>query len=77
VPIRIEKHEIIGYRQEKPDGQFKIRDKHGELVGMRAFGQTIAKNGRLIYIHGTVVIDVAAYEPQRSHNREDRRCRLL
>jgi len=39
-PIRNEKQEIIGYRQEQPGGQVKIRNKHGELVGWTAFGQT-------------------------------------
>jgi hypothetical protein len=47
-PIRNEKHEIIGYRQEQPDGQVKIRNKHGELVGWTAFGQTRAKDGALV-----------------------------
>ena len=47
-PIRNEKHEIIGYRQEQPDGQVKIRDKHAELVGWTAFGQTRAKDGTLV-----------------------------
>ena len=39
-PIRNEKQEIIGYRQEQSDGPVKSRDKHGELVGWTAFGQT-------------------------------------
>ena len=37
-PIRNEKHETIAYRQDQPEGQVKIRDKHGELVGWTAFG---------------------------------------
>ncbi len=47
-PIRNEKHEIIGYRQEQPDGQVKIRDKHGELVGWIGFGQTRAGDVTLV-----------------------------
>ena len=27
--IRNEKNEIVSYRQEQPDGEVKIRDKHG------------------------------------------------
>ena len=46
--IRNEKHEIIGYRQEQPDAQIKIRDKHGELLGRTAFGQTRAKDGTVV-----------------------------
>ncbi len=46
--IRNKRHEIIGYRQEHPDGQVKIRDKHGELVGWTAFGQTRARDGVLV-----------------------------
>jgi len=48
MPIRNEKHEIIGYCQEHPVGQVKIRDRHGELVGWAAFGQTRARDGFLV-----------------------------
>jgi hypothetical protein len=47
-PIRNEKHEIIDYRQEQSDGQVKIRDKGGELVGWTAFEQTRAKDGMVV-----------------------------
>ena len=47
-PIRNEKNDGIGYRQEQPGGQVKIRDEHGELVGWTAFGQTRAKDGTLV-----------------------------
>jgi hypothetical protein len=46
-PICNEKHEIVGYRQED-GGQVKIRDKHGELVGWTASGQTRAKDGMVV-----------------------------
>ena len=36
------------YRPEQPAGQVKIRDRHGELVGWTAFGQTRAKDGSLV-----------------------------
>ena len=46
-PIRNEKHEIIGYRQD--DGaRVQVRNKHGELVGWTAFGQIRAKDGTLV-----------------------------
>lgn len=51
-PIRNEKQEIIGYRQKQPDGQVKIRDKHGELVAWTGFGQTRAKDGTVVSLRG-------------------------
>ena len=36
---------VIAYRQDQPDGQVKIRDKHGELVGWTAFGQARKADG--------------------------------
>ncbi len=46
-PFPNERHEIFGYRQDE-DGQVKIRDKHGELVGWTAFGQTRAEDGTVV-----------------------------
>ena len=43
---RNEKHEIIGYRQEGA-GEIRIRDKHGDLVGWTAFGQTRKADGTI------------------------------
>ena len=51
-PIRNEKHEIVGYRQEQPHGQVKVRDKHGELVGWTAFEETRAKDGTVVSLRG-------------------------
>ena len=70
-PIRNEKQEIIGYRQEQPDDRVKIRDKHGELVGWTAFGQTKAKDGKLVSFQeregvvwgGGVAVDQTTEEP--------------
>ena len=46
-PIRNEKMEIIGYRQEGSGDRVNIRNKHAELVGWTAFGQTRRKDGTL------------------------------
>ena len=43
-PIRNERHEIVGYRQELPGGRVDVRNKNGELVGWTAFGQTRKKD---------------------------------
>jgi hypothetical protein len=55
-PIRNEKQEIIAYRHEQPDGQVKIRDKHGELVGWTAFGHTRAKDEMLTAVIASAVL---------------------
>lgn len=47
-PIRNEKQQIIGYRQEQPEGQVKVRDKHGELVGWTVFGHTRKADGSIV-----------------------------
>ena len=47
-PIRNERHEIVGYRQELPAGRVDVRNKNGELVGWTAFGQTRSKDGSLV-----------------------------
>lgn len=47
-PIRNERQEIIGYRQEQADGRVTVRTKHGELVGWTAFGQTRRADGALV-----------------------------
>ncbi len=46
-PIRNERHEIVGYRQELPGGRVDVRNKNGELVGWTAFGQTRKADGTL------------------------------
>ncbi len=46
-PIRNERHEIVGYRQELPTGRVDVRNKNGELVGWTAFGQTRKADGTL------------------------------
>ena len=45
-PIRNEKHEIIGYREED-GGRVQIRTKEGKLVGWTASGQTRKADGTI------------------------------
>ncbi len=47
-PIRNERMEIVGYREEAPGGRVNVRDKNGELVGWTEFGQTKSKDGNLV-----------------------------
>jgi hypothetical protein len=47
-PIRNERQEIIGYRQELADGRVFIRDRHGQIVGWTTFGQTRTADGTLV-----------------------------
>jgi hypothetical protein len=47
-PIRNERQEIIGYRQEVADGRVIIRDRHGQIVGWTAFDQTRRADGSLV-----------------------------
>ena len=46
-PIRNEKYEIIGYRQEQVDGRVSVRNKQGELVAWTASGQTRKADGTI------------------------------
>jgi hypothetical protein len=64
-PIRNEKHEIIGYRPEHPGGQVRIWDKHGELVGWTAFGQTRAIATGFF---GLAMLEELKLNPDRNHN---------
>ena len=47
-PIRNERNEIVGYRQELPGGRVDVRNKNSELVGWTAFGQTRNNDGTLV-----------------------------
>ena len=47
-PIRNERMEIVGYRQELPDGRVNVRNKNRELVGWTQFEQTRKKDGTLV-----------------------------
>lgn len=47
-PIRNERMEIVGYREEVPGGRVNIRDKHRQLVGWTQLGQTRSKDGTLV-----------------------------
>ena len=47
-PIRNERMEIVGDREEAPGGRVNVRDKHREMVGWTQFGQTRNKDGTLV-----------------------------
>ena len=47
-PIRNERMEIVGYREEGPGDRVNIRNKNRELVGWTALGQTRRKDGTLV-----------------------------
>ena len=44
-PIRNERMDIVGYREEVPGGRVNIRDKHRELVGWIQIGHTRKADG--------------------------------
>lgn len=47
-PIRNERMDIVGYREEGSGGRVNIRDKHRELVGWTQLGRTRKKDGTLV-----------------------------
>ena len=47
--IRDEKMQIVGYRQQGPDGRVNIRNRKGELVGWTVLGRRGKQTGRLFH----------------------------